>query len=203
MGTGKVDGRSTSSTRKPRSGTPTSPAPCSGHKSTPIWERQTDHRGIERTMESYEEKRAHALELANKRRRGGALAFLGHWAKIMVLSLALFVVVRAFGVEAFKIAGGSMEHTLFEGDFLLINKLVYGAGIPGSGRKLPALHAPRNGDVIVFTYPVDPRLNYVKRIVGVPGDTVSMRDGTLIRNGRPVQENYVQHTPEDADQSDD
>ena len=151
-------------------------------------------------MESYEEKRAHALELANKRRRGGALAFLGHWAKIMVLSLALFVVVRAFGVEAFKIASGSMEHTLFEGDFLLINKLVYGAGI--SGHKFPALHSPRRGDVIVFTYPVDPRLNYIKRIVGIPGDTLEMRNAVLIRNNRVVREDYIQRSTDDADQSD-
>src|SRR5256714_14839676 len=137
-------------------------------------------------MDAYEHKRAHALQLANRRSNSGRLSFFAHWAKIMIVSLALFVVIRAFGVEAFKIASGSMEHTLFEGDFLLINKLVYGAGIPGSGRKLPALHAPRNGDVIVFTYPVDPRLNYVKRIVGIPGDTVSMHDATLIRNSRPV-----------------
>ena len=154
-------------------------------------------------MDVYEQKRAHALELANRRRTSGKLSFFAHWAKIMIVSLALFVVIRAFGVEAFKIASGSMEHTLFEGDFLLINKLVYGAGIPGSGRKLPALHAPRNGDVIVFTYPVDPRLNYVKRIVGTPGDTVEMRDAVLIRNGKQVNENYIQRSPEELDQPDD
>src|ERR1700687_4826778 len=154
-------------------------------------------------MDAYEHKRAHALQLANRRRKSGRLSFLAHWAKIMVVSLALFVVIRAFGVEAFKIASGSMEHTLFEGDFLLINKLVYGAGIPGSGRKLPALHAPRNGDVVVFTYPVDPRLNYVKRIVGTPGDTLEMQNAILVRNGKKVNENYVQRTPEEADQTDD
>ena len=154
-------------------------------------------------MDINESKRAHALQLANRRRRGSKLSFFAHWAKIIIVSLALFVVIRAFGVEAFKIASGSMEHTLFEGDFLLINKLVYGAGIPGVGRKLPAIHAPRRGDVVVFTYPVDPRLNYVKRIVGIPGDTVQMRDGTLVRNWQPVHEDYAQHTPDEADQSDD
>ena len=151
-------------------------------------------------MSGYEERRSHALQLANQRRSGGKLSFLAHWAKIIVVSLALFVVIRAFGVEAFKIASGSMEHTLFEGDFLLINKLVYGAGI--SGHKFPALHAPRRGDVIVFTYPVDPRLNYVKRIVGIPGDTLVMRSAVLIRNGRVVREDYIQHSTDDADQSD-
>ncbi|PYO07072.1 MAG: signal peptidase I [Gemmatimonadetes bacterium] len=153
-------------------------------------------------MDIYEQKRAHALELANRKRTGSKLSFFAHWARIIIVSLALFVVIRAFGVEAFKIASGSMEHTLFEGDFLLINKLVYGAGIPGSGRKLPAIHSPRRGDVVVFTYPVDPSLNYVKRIVGIPGDTLQMREGALIRNGQRVPEPYVQHTPEEADQSD-
>jgi signal peptidase I len=154
-------------------------------------------------MDINEQNRAHALRAANRRRRGSKLSFFAHWAKIIVVSLALFVVIRAFGVEAFKIASGSMEHTLFEGDFLLINKLVYGAGIPGSGRKLPAIHAPRRGDVVVFTYPVDPRLNYVKRIVGIPGDTLQMRDGVLVRNWQPIHEDYIQRTPDDPDQSDD
>jgi signal peptidase I, bacterial type len=154
-------------------------------------------------MDTYEHKRAHALQLANRRRTGSKLTFFVQWANIIVVSLALFVVIRTFGVEAFKIASGSMEHTLFEGDFLLINKLVYGAGIPGSGRKLPALHAPRRGDVVVFTYPVDPRLNYVKRIVGIPGDTLQMRDGNLVRNWQPVHEDYVQRTLDEADQADD
>ncbi len=154
-------------------------------------------------MDVTEHKRAHALQLANRKKKGGGFSFFIHWARIMIVSLALFVVIRSFGVEAFKIASGSMEHTLFEGDFLLINKLVYGAGIPGSGRKLPALHSPRRGDVVVFTYPVDPRLNYVKRIVGIPGDTLQMRNATLIRNGHPVAEDYIQRTPDEADQGDD
>jgi len=154
-------------------------------------------------MKLSEQKKAHALDRANRRRRSGKVAFFAHWARIVVVSLALFVVIRAFGVEAFKIASGSMEHTLFEGDFLLINKLVYGAGIPGSGRKLPALHAPRRGDIVVFTYPVDRRLNYVKRIAGLPGDTLEMRDATLIRNGRIVPERYVMHSADEGDQTDD
>ena len=134
-------------------------------------------------MSQEERRRADALKHANRRPRG-TLAFFGRWVRIVILSLALFVVIRAFGVEAFKIASGSMEHTLFEGDFLLINKLVYGAGIPGLGRKLPALHSPREGDVIVFVYPLDLTRNYVKRIAGVPGDTVEMRGSQLFRNGK-------------------
>ena len=152
-------------------------------------------------MPQSERRRADALKKAN-RRPSGTVAFFGRWARIAVLSLALFIVIRAFGIEAFKIASGSMEHTLFEGDFLLVNKLVYGAGIPGLGAKLPAVHQPRDGDVIVFVYPLDPTRNYVKRIAGVPGDTVEMRAGQLIRNGRKIVERYVQHSPADSDQVD-
>jgi signal peptidase I len=148
-----------------------------------------------------ERRRADALRKAN-RRPSGAFAFFGRWARIAVFSLALFIVIRAFGLEAFKIASGSMEHTLFEGDFLLVNKLVYGAGIPGFGAKLPAVHQPRDGDVIVFVYPLDPTRNYVKRIAGIPGDTVEMRAGQLVRNGNRIVERYVQHSPADSDQVD-
>jgi signal peptidase I len=148
-----------------------------------------------------DKRRSDALRHANKR-PSGALALLGRWVRIVVLSLALFVVIRAFGLEAFKIASGSMEHTLFEGDFLLVNKLVYGAGIPGLREKLPAVHSPHHGDVIVFVYPIDPTRNYVKRIAGEPGDTVEMRSGQLYRNGRKVVEGYVQHIPSDPDAGD-
>jgi len=148
-----------------------------------------------------EERRAAALRRAN-RRASGALALFGHWARIAVLSLALFVVIRAFGVEAFKIASGSMEHTLFDGDFLLVNKLVYGAGVPGFGRKLPALHSPRHGDVIVFVFPLDATRNYVKRIIGVPGDTLEMRAATLIRNSTRIGEDYVVHISGEPDEVD-
>ena len=148
-----------------------------------------------------DKRRSDALKRANKRPRG-ALALFGRWVRVVILSLALFVVIRSFGVEAFKIASGSMEHTLLAGDFLLVNKLVYGAGIPGLRAKLPAVHAPHHGDVIVFIYPLDPTRNYVKRIAGEPGDTVEMRGGQLFRNGKRVVEGYVQRTPADPDVGD-
>jgi signal peptidase I len=147
-----------------------------------------------------DKRRADALKRAN-RRPSGTAAFFGRWLQIVILSLALFVVVRAFGMEAYKIASGSMEHTLFEGDFLLVNKLVYGAGIPGFG-KLPAVHSPRDGDVVVFVYPVDPTRNYIKRIEGIPGDTVEMRGAQLFRNAERVEERYVQHLPVESDDAD-
>jgi signal peptidase I len=118
---------------------------------------------------------------------------LFEWAKSVSLALLLFLVLRAFLVEAFKIPSGSMEGTLLVGDFLLVNKLVYGAEVPFTGKRLPAIREPKNGDVLVFQWPSDPTKNFVKRLVGVPGDTLSMERGVLIRNGQKQDENYIRH----------
>ncbi|HEX6316274.1 MAG TPA: signal peptidase I [Gemmatimonadaceae bacterium] len=139
------------------------------------------------------EQRAEALRRVNKS-RGRVLRVLWEWAKSFQVAILVFLFVRAFIVEAFKIPSGSMERTLLVGDFLLVNKLVYGAEIPFTGRRLPALREPRLGDVVVFQWPQDPTKNFVKRLVGMPGDTLAMEDGKLIRNGRVVREQYVVHT---------
>jgi signal peptidase I len=123
------------------------------------------------------------------------------WTKILAVSVVLFALIRTFLVEAFKIPSGSMENTLQVGDFLLVNKLVYGAEVPFTHKRLPRLREPRRGDVIVFEWPEDPTKNFVKRLVGVPGDTVEMREGTLIRNGAVLSERYVEHTEPDIDPS--
>ncbi len=143
-----------------------------------------------------------ALRAANSGRRGargGRLSWIWEWAKIFPAAVLLFLLLRAFLVEAYKIPSGSMERTLLVGDFLIVNKLVYGAEIPFSGAHLPAIRAPRHGDVIVFEWPVDPSKNFVKRLVGLPGDTVSMQAGVLVRNGTALNEEYVEHTHPDID----
>jgi len=132
--------------------------------------------------------------------RGGAgLAFLWEWTKIFQVSVLLFLVVRTFFVEAFKIPSGSMERTLLVGDFLLVNKLVYGAEVPFLQRRLPALQVPRRGEVLVFEWPEDPSKNFVKRLVGIAGDTLMMRGGVLYLNGQVLSERYVTHTEPDVD----
>lgn len=113
------------------------------------------------------------------------------WAKSIQLAIVLFLLVRAFVVEAFKIPSGSMEGTLLVGDFLLVNKLLYGAEVPFTGKHLPAVRAPRLGDVVVFQWPEDPTKNFVKRLVGLPGDSVAMRRGVLFRNGEEQREGYA------------
>src|SRR3990172_6262548 len=145
-----------------------------------------------------DEERADALKRVN-RPRGRVLRALWEWAKSFQVAILVFLFVRAFFVEAFKIPSGSMERTLLVGDFLLVNKLVYGAEVPFTGRRLPALREPRLGDVVVFQWPQDPTKNFVKRLVGMPGDTLSMEDGALVRNGRRIREQYAVHTDTGAD----
>jgi signal peptidase I len=143
------------------------------------------------------EQKAHALRTLN--RSGSRLGLIWEWAKSFTIAVFLFLFIRAFFVEAFKIPSGSMEGTLLVGDFLLVNKLVYGAEVPFTGRHLPALRSPQRGDVIVFEWPTDPTKNFVKRLVGLPGDTVAMTDGVLVLNGVPQRERYVTHTEPDYD----
>jgi len=147
-------------------------------------------------------QRLAALRAANGRTRsarGMGLTWLWEWAKVFPAAVLLFLTLRAFLVEAYKIPTGSMERTLLVGDFLLVNKLVYGAEIPFSGKRLPGWRTPQRGDVIVFDWPVDPSKNFVKRLVGLPGDTLSMRGGVLLRNRVAQSERYVEHVEPNVD----
>ncbi|MGH8163574.1 MAG: signal peptidase I, partial [Rhodanobacteraceae bacterium] len=116
-------------------------------------------------------------------------------------SVLLFLVTRALVVEMYKIPTPSMQRTLLVGDFLVVDKMVYGPEIPFTHYRLPPFREPRRGDVIVFKWPSDPTINFVKRVVGVPGDTLLMHDGALERNGSVLKEDYVTHTSADADMS--
>jgi signal peptidase I len=109
------------------------------------------------------------------------------------MAFALFLLIRTFAVEAFRIPTASMERTLLVGDFLLVNKAAYGAQVPGTAVRLPAFATPEWGDVVVFTPPHEPERHYVKRLLGLPGDTLAMRDKVLFRNGTMVAEPYVRH----------
>jgi len=114
------------------------------------------------------------------------------WMRSLGMALVLFIIIRTFLLEAFQIPSGSMERTLLAGDFLFVNKAVYGAQIPGTNARLPGFNTPHRGDVIVFAYPKDPTLSYVKRVIGTPGDIVEMKQGQVYVNGRAIEEPYVQ-----------
>ena len=107
------------------------------------------------------------------------------WDNVKQLGLALILalVIKSSVVEAYKIPTASMEDTLLIGDFLLANKFVYGARLPVVGWRLPAIHDPQRGDVVIFIFPGDGVTKYIKRCVGVPGDTILIKDKKLFVNG--------------------
>jgi signal peptidase I len=100
--------------------------------------------------------------------------------------ILIVFLLRSFLVEPFKIPSSSMVPTLLVGDFILVNKFTYGIRLPVANKKIVPLGEPQRGDVMVFRYPEDPSLDYIKRVVGVPGDRIEYRDKRLTINGTPV-----------------
>ncbi len=118
-------------------------------------------------------------------RPAGKSAFR-EYAEAILSALALALVIRTFFVQAFKIPSGSMLPTLEIGDHLLVNKLLYGLRVPLSGQRFFDYFEPERGDIIVFVFPEDPSKDFIKRVVGLPGDTIEIRKKQLFRNGVPV-----------------
>ncbi len=113
---------------------------------------------------------------------------LREWIESIIVAFILAMFVRTFVVQAFKIPTGSMRPTLLEGDLILVNKFIYGAKLPFTNLRLPALRAPRRGDVIVFIYPQDQRKDFIKRLVASEGESVEIKNGTIYVNGKPLLE---------------
>jgi signal peptidase I len=114
----------------------------------------------------------------------------------LVVALVLFLFLRTFVLQAFRIPSSSMEDTLLIGDFLFINKLEYGARIPFTDWRLPGFRDPQPGDIIVFAFPADDgqqRVDFIKRCVAVGGQTVEMRQKQLYVDGELQDEPYVHH----------
>ena len=117
---------------------------------------------------------------------------LVEWTRTVVTTLAIFFVLRAFLVQTFVITSGSMEGTLLIGDMLVLNKAAYGAPVPGTRVRLPGYSEPNRGDIVVFRGHHED-IDLVKRLIGLPGDTLEMRAGRLFLNSVEQAEPYVQH----------
>jgi signal peptidase I len=113
-----------------------------------------------------------------------AKGIVREYAESIIIAILLALVIRTFIVQAFKIPSGSMEDTLAIGDHILVNKFIYGSKIPFTSDRILKIRDPRQGDVIVFEYPEDPSKDFIKRVIGVPGDTVEVKDKRVYVNGK-------------------
>ncbi|SPX85478.1 signal peptidase I [Moraxella ovis] len=116
------------------------------------------------------------------------------WAYEFLPILLIIVFVRSFVIEPFNIPSSSMVPTLHTGDFVLVDKTSYGLRLPLIHTKILDTGSPERGDVAVFRYPLNPDLYFIKRVIGIPGDTVSYKDGVLSVNGEQVATQKVDHT---------
>lgn len=109
------------------------------------------------------------------------------YARSLFPVLFIVLLFRSFLFEPFKIPSGSMIPTLLIGDFIVVNKYSYGLRLPVLNTKFIEVGEPKRGDVVVFRYPVDQSVNFIKRVVGMPGETVTYRDKRLYINGEPIE----------------
>ena len=123
---------------------------------------------------------------AKRREKGAKEPWWIEYPKSFFPVILIVFLLRSFLVEPFKIPSGSMIPTLLVGDFILVNKYTYGIRLPILNTKVVELNRPQRGDVMVFRYPEDPSLDYIKRVVGLPGDKVTYRDKRLSINGQEV-----------------
>ncbi|MBI5420441.1 MAG: signal peptidase I [Deltaproteobacteria bacterium] len=125
--------------------------------------------------------------------RVGRKGKVREYVEAFAVALLIALVVRTFVIQAFKIPSSSMENTLLIGDHIFVNKFLYGYHIPFTHGRVLMFSTPRRGDIIVFVFPEDRSKDFIKRVVGVPGDTVEIRRKVLHVNGRPVDERYVRY----------
>jgi signal peptidase I len=138
----------------------------------------------------------HSAGAPNKAKTGAPKrkSTLREYAEAIVIAVLLTLVIRTFVFQAFRIPTGSMEDTLLVGDFLFVNKFIYGAKVPFTDLRLPAVREPHHGDIMVFKFPKDPDRDFIKRLVGAPGDTVEIRDKVVFLNGEALPDKHVKHT---------
>ena len=113
------------------------------------------------------------------------------YARTFFPIILIVLVLRAFIAEPFRIPSGSMMPTLLVGDFILVNKFDYGIRLPVINKKIIPIGEPQRGDVVVFRYPKDPSVDYIKRIIGLPGQKIIYRNKTLYINGKEIPQEWL------------
>ncbi|WP_296404140.1 signal peptidase I [Psychrobacter sp.] len=150
---------------------------------------------VKQAEREYREAKRHAnIATTKKYNTSSNEHFLIRWAHDYFPVLAVVLVVRSFIVEPFNIPSSSMVPTLYTGDFVAVNKYSYGIRLPLTYNKVINTGNPEHGDVVVFRFPEDPKIYYIKRIIGLPGDEVSYSNGKLSINGKQVPSEQVNFT---------
>jgi len=115
------------------------------------------------------------------------------YAKSFFPVILLVFLIRSFVAEPFKIPSGSMMPTLLAGDYILVNKFTYGLRLPVLNTVFLEINQPKRGDIAVFHFPPDPKIDYIKRIVGLPGDRIQYQNKRLVINDKPVEVNMLEN----------
>ena len=108
------------------------------------------------------------------------------------------LLVRSFLFEPFRIPSGSLEPTLLVGDFLVVNKFAYGLRLPVWDKKIVNISSPKRGDIVVFRWPPNPKYDFIKRVIGIPGDVVSYHHKILTINGKKAPQDFIQYTIDES-----
>jgi signal peptidase I len=137
-------------------------------------------------------------EINRNQRPGRKKSVVREYAESIIIAILLALLIRAFVVQAFKIPSGSMKPTLLVGDHILVNKFIYGIKlrVPFSSLNytLIPISSPKRNDVVVFIYPVDPKKDFIKRVIGLPGDTVQIKNKKIYINNQPMVDPHGVHS---------
>lgn len=123
----------------------------------------------------------------------GKKHILREYAESILIAIVMALIIKTFLIQAFKIPSGSMIPTLKIGDHILVNKFVYGTKLPFTDRIIIPFGKPERNDIIVFKFPEDEKKDFIKRVVGLPGDLIEIRNKSVYINGKLLEESYAAH----------
>lgn len=128
-------------------------------------------------------------------KKPGTAQVVMEYAQAIILAVVLALIIRSFVLQAFQIPSGSMIPTFLEGDRVLVTKFTYGIRNPFNNKVWVEIGQPERWDVVIFVYPEDPKKDFVKRVIGLPGETVSMINGEIFINGQKVEDPHGRYDP--------